>query len=285
MTATGEERLRANERLIAALTELDVFSRIDEDGRVLASDGAREYEVTVDLARLLTKRIDGHLSRRIAVGKSSLARLEAGDVTALFPNGSSRSVDEATGKSEAATPVSPHYRPLEWGYDADDVDDEDAIAAQGEDWTYRVRPVRGADDEIIGYRISGGDIESGDHDFGSALIGGEIGELTLSGARGAAQADYAARYLEAEAFLGGLLLDWEDDDGPRTRVDEHGRFLCRVDESAVGEVEVVATLRDFGDRYDARDRRVTLCLRTILSYTGGYGDMLEDVGNLIRRSN
>ena len=97
MTATGEERLRANERLIAALTELDVFSRIDEDGRVLASDGAREYEVTVDLARLLTKRIDGHLSRRIAVGKSSLARLEAGDVTALFPDGSSRWVDEATG--------------------------------------------------------------------------------------------------------------------------------------------------------------------------------------------
>lgn len=189
------------------------------------------------------------------------------------------------GTDSSRAPVSPYYTPLEWQPDTDNLDDDDALAAAGEDWMYRIAPVRGQHDDIIGYRVSGGDYESGDQ-FGSAQIGGEIGELTLEMAKAAANADYLSRYLEAEGFLDGLLDDWDDDDdeGPRTRRDAQGRIVCRVDEPGLDEVEVVATLRDYGDGYDAADRSVAVCVRTLLSYsyTGDRDALLDEIHRLIR---
>lgn len=60
-----------------------------------------------------------------------------------------------------------------------------------------------------------------------------IGELTLDIAKAAAAANYASRYCEAEQLLDGLLDDWDDDDGPRTRRSDPGHFLCRVDEPGI----------------------------------------------------
>lgn len=105
------------------------------------------------------------------------------------------------------SPVSPHYAALEWEPDTDYLDGDDGLAAEGDDWRYTIHPVHGADDEVIGYRVSGGDYESGS-EFGSSLVGGKIGELTLVEAKAAAARDYASRYREAEGFLDGLLDDW-----------------------------------------------------------------------------
>lgn len=279
VTAQDDEQADAEERLLAAMKKLGVFSRIDEEGRVLAHDGRNEYEVTVDLTHLLSKRIGPHL-RVITVGTSSLSRLERGDVTELFPHGVRATAEEAQGSA----PTSPHYGPLEWGPDADYLDGDDGIAAEGEDWRYTIHPVRGMDDEVIGYRVSGGDCETGS-EFGSALVGGSVGELTVVEAKMAAANDYASRYCEAEGFLDGLLDDWEDDDGPLSRRNPQGRIVCRVDEPGLKEVEVVATLQDYGDEYDAADQRVTVSLRTILGYNhnGDRDALLDEVRGLIRR--
>jgi len=265
------------------MRKLNVAHRIDEDGRVLASDGRKEYEVTVDLTRLLSKRI-GVQGRGIVVGKSSLSRLERGDLTELFPQGRVAAVNESSESAVGDTPVSPYYAPLEWDQDADYLDGDDGLAAESDDWRYAIHPVHGKNDETIGYRVSGGDSESG-AEFGSSLIGGKVGELTLDRAKDAAAADYASRYCEAEHFLHGLLDDWDDDDGPRTRRSDQGRIVCRVDESGVEEVEVVATLRDYGDHYDVGSRTVALSLRTILGYSdnGDREGLLDWLRSLIRR--
>jgi hypothetical protein len=143
--------------------------------------------------------------------------------------------------------------------------------------------VRGNNDEIIGFQVSGGDYESG-ADFGSKLIGGRIGELTLVKAKAAAAEDYASRYREAEQFLDELLDNWDDDDRPRTRRTDRGCLLCRVDEPSIEEVEVVATLRDC-DSYDVGGRSIALSLRTILSYSynGDREGLLDELRRLIRR--
>ena len=281
MTTEDDEQTRAHERLVSAMKELDVSFRIDAQGRLLAFDGKQEYEVIVNLSRLLTK-VTGIRRRGIAVGTASLARLERGDITALFPHGVVDPAKEPLGIAAIETPVSPYYRPLMWDQDFDNYDDDDAIAAQGDDWTYRSCPVRGDDDEVIGYRVSGGDWESGD-EFGSSLIGGDLGELTLAKAKAAALAHYASRYLEADQFLDDLLGDYEDDDGRRTRRNDQGRIVCRVDLPGVDEVEVVATLGDCRDGYDPNNRRVTLCLRTILACNGDRSLALDQLGRIIGR--
>jgi len=281
MTTENDEQADAYVRLIAAMKKLGVFSRIDEDGRVLAHDGEKEYEVTVDLTRLLSKRTGIH-GRGIAVGTSSLGRLERGDVTELFPQGVVAAADEEHGRAARESPVSPHDAPLEWEPDTDYLDGDDGLAAEGDDWRYTIHPVHGTDDEVIGYRVSGGDYESGS-EFGSALVGGKVGELTLVEAKAAAAKDYASRYCEAEGFLDGLLDDWEDDDGPLTRQNDQGHLVCRVDLPGLEEVEVVATLRDY-DGYSSSGQRVSLSLRTILSYSynGDPGGLLDQVRRLIR---
>ncbi|WP_197379983.1 hypothetical protein [Mycolicibacterium mengxianglii] len=176
-------------------------------------------------------------------------------------------------------PVSSNYAPLEWG-EGDDVDE---LSAWSDDWTYSITAVRRDDDTIIGYRISGGDVESGD-DFGSSLIDGERGERTLEEAKAAAQADYSGRYREADQFLDDLLGDWEDDGNPMTRRNDQGRIVCRVDEPGIDEVEVVSTLVDYGDGYDAKSRIVSVCLRTLLSFShngDSYG-LVDDIHRIIR---
>lgn len=281
MTDENADHAKAMERLTAALQDLNIDFRVDEGKRILASDGRQEYEVTVDLTRLLSKQA-GIQRRAIKVGRSSLDRLERGDVTAQFPDGILTPADTDSQSVAGPAPVSPHYAPLQWEPDADNLDDDGALAAQSEDWTYRIVPVRGGDDDIIGYRVSGGDYESGD-EFGSALVGGEIGEPTLEKAKLAADANYASRFREAEEFLDQLLGDWNDDEGQRTRRNERGRILYQVDEAGLDGVEVVATLRDYGDGYDADDRTVSVCLRTLLShsYNGDRDALVNEIRRLI----
>jgi hypothetical protein len=272
VTKEDDEQAVANERLVAALKKLDVLSRIDNDGRVLATDGLKEYEVTVDLTRLLSRSTG---SRSISVGKSSLDRLERGDVTSLLFG--------AVASTAGDQPISPHYAPLEWDRDTDYLDGDDCIEAQGDDWRYTISPVRGNNDEVIGFQVSGGDYETGD-EFGSSLIGGRVGEPTLIKAKAAAAEDYASRYREAEQFLDDLLDDWDDDDDrPRTRRNDRGRIVCRVDEPGIEEVEVVATLRDY-DGYNPGGRSVALSLRAILrySYNGDRDGLLDELRRLIR---
>lgn len=282
MSEVNGDNAKAVERLIAALKNLNISFRVDEDRRILASDGRQEYEVTVDLGRLLTK-VTGSRGRGIVVGRTSLDRLGRGDITALFSQGLLSPADDDPARASGAAPVSPNYAPLQWEPDADNLDDDGALAAKSEDWTYRIVPVRGNDNEIIGYRVSGGDYESGDQ-FGTALIGGEIGELTLDKAKVAADANYAARYREAEEFLGSVFGDWDGDDGPRTWRNERGRIVCRIDEPGLDDVEIVATLRDYGDAYDAKHRRFSVCVRTLLSYSysGDRDALVDEMRRLIR---
>jgi hypothetical protein len=231
--------------------------------------------VTVDLDRLLTNYA-GSVYRRARVGTSSLGRLESGDVTALFAHEVMRHTADSNGAVGNETPVSPHYSPLEWHEDSSNLDDEEAIAAESDDWVYHIWPVRAGDGAVIGYRVSGGDYESGD-DFGSSLIDGKPGERTLQKAKAAAQANYASRYREADEFLDALLGHLEDEDGPRTRRNGQGRIMCRVDEPGIDEVEVVASLRDGFDDYDA------VCVRTLLACGGDGSLLLEAVCDMIRR--
>ena len=47
MTAHDDQQRELSERLMAALTKLDVFTRRDEQNRLFASDGEHEYEVAI----------------------------------------------------------------------------------------------------------------------------------------------------------------------------------------------------------------------------------------------
>ncbi|KQY07962.1 hypothetical protein ASD37_08290 [Mycobacterium sp. Root135] len=173
---------------------------------------------------------------------------------------------------------------LIWDRDAAHLDGDDFLEAQGDDWKYTIYPVCGHDGETIGYHVSGGDNDSRD-DIGSTLLYGKRGELTLPKARAAAEANYVSRYREAEQFLDDLLDDWEDDDGdPLTRRNDSGRIVCRVDVAGIDEVEVVVTLHDYGDGFDATSRRATVSLRTVLaySYNGDREGLIDDLGRLIR---
>lgn len=193
MTEDNDEPRDLNGRLIAALKTVGAFSRVDDDGRILAFDGKQEYEATLDFDRLLSRTSGRH----IALGKSSLARLEHGDVKELFPGGISL---PAAGRP-ADAPVAANYSPLQWDADRDSLEEDEALTAQGDDWRYEISPICGDFGEVLGYRVSGGDIDSGDQ-FGSSLINGEIGELTVAQAKAFAEANYADRYLEAEGLLG-----------------------------------------------------------------------------------
>ncbi|MBU8817849.1 hypothetical protein KL864_18280 [Mycolicibacterium goodii] len=161
--------------------------------------------------------------------------------------------------------------------------EDDVLEAEGDDWKYTICPALGSDGAIIGYQVSGGDNDSSDH-FGSVRFGGEKGERTLEEAKAAAAADYASRYCEAEQFLDDLLGHWVNDDGVQTRRNQEGRIVCPVGEPGIDEVEVVVTLQDYGDGYDAASRSVTVSLRTLLSFLhdGDSDGLVDDLRRLIR---
>jgi len=171
-----------------------------------------------------------------------------------------------------AEPVSPFYEPLKWSSD-ELIDQDDRIEAEGDDWTYEIWTVTDDDGEIR-YQIRGGDMEESE----------DIGwRDTLRGAKAAAQANYAARYLEVEKMLFDVVSSYEDDYGnPLTRRDEQGRLFCRV-EKLGGEIEIVATLVDYGDSFDAAAHRWTVCLRSVLAYQYS-GDWLEGLHEDMRRA-
>ncbi len=80
------------------------------------------------------------------------------------------------GNADRKNPVSPYYAP-HWESDLYD-SDEDALIAEGEDWTYTITPLKAVHDEIIGYTISGSSVEHGCFEFGSVTIAGKPGERT-----------------------------------------------------------------------------------------------------------
>lgn len=61
-------------------------------------------------------------------------------------------------------------------------------------------------------------------------------------------------------------------------------MVCRVNLPDIDEVEVVVTLQDYGDGYDANSRRATVSLRTVLSYSynGDREGLVDDLRRLIR---
>ncbi|MBX9918561.1 MAG: hypothetical protein K2Y33_01830 [Mycolicibacterium frederiksbergense] len=189
---------------------------------------------------------------------------------------------ESGNSSVSRLPVSPHYSPLEWLNDEWNMDYEDAIAATGDDWTYQIWPVHSDSGSVMGYRVHGGDPESG-CDLGSALIDGERGEVNLEDAKATAQTDYASRYCEAEDFLNRVLGVASDDDGPLAHYNEQGRIVCRVDVPGMDEVEVVATLKDEFDDFDPDNRTVTVCLRTLMRNGGDCSLLLEVIDFEIHR--
>lgn len=197
--------------------------------------------------------------------------------------GEGASASEQAPAGVGQVPVSWHFAPLVWVHDADYFDGDDALEAAGDDWQYKIHPVHESAGGIIGYQVSGGDYESSDQ-IGSAEVGGKRGELSLTGAKAAAEANYASRYCEAERFLDDLLDAWGDEYGPRTYRNEQGRIVCRVDESGIDEVEVVVSLRDYADGYDAARRSASVSLRTVLSFShhGDPGGLVDDLRRLIR---
>lgn len=192
-----------------------------------------------------------------------------------FDDGKEHTGGEAEALEDAAL--------LIWNRDVHSIDGDDSLEAQGEDWRYAIYPALGPDGNIIGYHVTGGDIDSSD-DIGSVMIDGKRGELTLAEAKAAAEANYADRYREAERFLDDLLGDWDDDDGTSTCRSNDGRIICQADDPDVDGVEVVVTLQDYADAYDSATRRAFVCLRTVLSYSynGDAGGLIDFVRQLVR---
>lgn len=146
MTPTDDDQRSARERLIESLTRLGVLSRVDDDGRILASDGKYEYEVFVDLGRLLSKRVDTYHSRRIVLGKSSLLRLDKGDIQELFPAGLAVPGEAPVGARKEAV----NYAPLQWDSTVKSVGCGEVVTAQRDDGLYKISSVCGDDGQVIG---------------------------------------------------------------------------------------------------------------------------------------
>jgi hypothetical protein len=76
---------------------------------------------------------------------------------------------------------------------------------------------------------------------------------------------------------------YEADNGnPLSRRDAQGRIFCRVGELG-GEIEIVATLVDCGDFFDAAAHRWAVCTRSVLAYLYS-GDWLEGMHQDMRRA-
>ncbi len=148
----------------------------------------------------------------------------------------------------------------EWDEECPHCDGEkDTLAAQasGDDWIYCICPIRKDGGEIIGYRVSGGDVESGEM-LSFFQPSGQLIKPTLAKAKATAEASYAERFAEVDGFL-DAFLDKGQDDG--LHIWRDGAVFCQIDESDPDGIQVDVTLKDYGDSggYGA----VTLCFRTI----------------------
>jgi hypothetical protein len=181
MMPHDDQQRELSDRLMAALTKLDVFTRRYEQNRLFASDGEHEYEVAITVDEGDTNY--GHRgASKLVVGQRTLRGLEGGAVSALFWWGVKRPSPQKP--AVTAEPVSPYYEPLEWSREGL-IDQDDIIEAQGDDWQYEIWSITGSDGEILGYEIRGGDMEESG-DIGSLDIDGRPGERTLQDAKAAA---------------------------------------------------------------------------------------------------
>ena len=292
MTTHDDRQRSARERIIAARKKLEVFTRRDEQDRIFASDGEHEYEVAVTLEDAGTNCSQADIPK-VVIGRRSLECLESGDITALFWWGV-----KPHSPDQRAVTTSDRYASnclldwtedweSQWGYD----NDEDVVIAAEVDFrTYYICPVRDDDGEILGYRIAFGDVESGYDWIGEVAIDGEPGERSLEDAKAIADAhceswlrevvDYQST-LEHDLFI--VVSGWKDREGnPRIRRDER-RIFYRSDDPGVGEIEIVATVDEFDDGFDAPTRRWIVSGSTLSNSSDRLESLLES--EIIRHAN
>jgi hypothetical protein len=186
---------------------------------------------------------------------------------------SARGVEPSSGFS--AEPAAIQMLDWEWDEDCPDCDgDDDALTAQAsdDDWTYHICPIRGVGGEIVGYRVTGGDAESGER-LGFLQPSGELIKPTLAQAKSAAEASYAERFNEIGGFLDDFLDNGQNDGLHIWR--DGGTVFCQIDESDPDGIQIEVTLEDYGDSggYGA----VTLCFRTISGCMGDRRALVDEV--------
>jgi hypothetical protein len=183
-------------------------------------------------------------------------------------------------ESPAGSPAEPaETGMLDWELDEECPDcdgDDDALTAQAsdDDWTYHICPIRGDGGEIVGYRVSGGDTESGER-LGFFQPGGELVKPTLAEAKAAAEASYAERFNEVDGFLDAFLDNGQDDG---LHIWRDGAVFCQIDESDPDGIQIDVTLKDYGD--SGGHGAVTLCFRTISGCFDRHS-LVEEVRGLV----
>lgn len=154
-------------------------------------------------------------------------------------------------------------------------ENEDAIVAEDGDRKFHIWPVRGDDDEIFGYRIEVGNLESGYRSLGSAEIQGDLGELTLHGAKAAAEAEVQSQLEEVNVALKALVSDWKDRAGnPRIRFDATGAMFYPVDESGDVEIRIFAGT-DYEDRFDPAERSWMVGWDNLFNHSDSLESLLQ----------
>jgi hypothetical protein len=169
---------------------------------------------------------------------------------------------------------------LDWDWDEECPDcdrDEDALTAQwlDDDWTYHICPIRGDGGEIVGYRVSGGDAESGDM-LGFLQSSGELVKPNLAEVKAAAEASYRERINEVDGFLDEFLDNGQDDG---LHIWRDGAVFCQIDESDPDGIQIDVTLKDYRD--SGGYGSVTLCFRTISGCMGDRPALTEVVRELV----
>lgn len=145
---------------------------------------------------------------------------------------------------------------LDWSEDAwsEYSDNPGAIMAEDGDWKFHIWPVRAPEDEIVGYRIYVGNLDSGYWPRGSVEIDGEPGELTLDEAKVVAEAEVRSRLDEVNGALRAVVSDWRDSAGnSKVRTDANGALSYQVDESGDVGIRIFATT-NFDDWFDPTER-------------------------------
>lgn len=128
----------------------------------------------------------------------------------------------------------------------------DAIIAEDGDFTFHIWSVRGRGEDILGYRIYVGNIESGYWPRGSVEIDGEPGELTLDEAKAVAEAEVQSQLDGVNNALKVLVSGWKDDTGnARVHFDTNGAMLYSINDDV--EIRIFAGT-DHDDWFDPAKR-------------------------------